>query len=47
VIVPLRPEVNIEADQLPVDPAETAVEATQEVRDLPEQLSLFEEFPER
>ena len=47
VIVPLRPDVKIEADQRRVDPAETTVEATEQVCRMPEQLSLFDEVPER
>jgi hypothetical protein len=46
VIVPLRPDVKVEADPPRVDPVDRAVEATQELRDVPEQLSLFGESPE-
>ena len=47
VIVPLHPDVNIESDQRRVDVAKTAAEAAEEVRHLPEQLSLFDEVPEQ
>jgi len=47
VIVPLRPDVKVESDPRSIRSTGTAAEATQEVRDLPEQLSLFEVSPER
>ena len=46
VIVPLRPDVKIEADQPLIDPPGTAAEATEELCGVPEQLSLFEASPE-
>jgi hypothetical protein len=46
VIVPLRPDVKIEADQRLMDPADSAAEVMEALSDVPEQLSLVEESPE-
>jgi hypothetical protein len=47
VIVPLRPNVRVETDHCRVDGAETAAKAKRELSAGPQQLSLFEEPPER
>ena len=47
VIVPLHPDVTVESNQRRVGLAKRAAEASEEVRDLPQQLSLFYDLPER
>jgi hypothetical protein len=47
VIIPLRPDVQVDADVRPVEPLDTAAEAPGETRDPPHQLSLFDEGAER
>jgi hypothetical protein len=49
VIVPLRPDVKlqIEADQHRTSPRDSATKAAKENRGAPEQLTLFDEPPER
>ena len=47
VIVPLRPDVTVESNRRRAGLAKRAAEAAEEVSDLPQQLSLFDELPER
>ena len=49
VIVPLRPDVNVEneANRRRTSPRDSVTKAAQERRDGPEQLTLFDEPPDR
>ena len=47
VIVPLRRDVTVESNQRRAGLAKRAAEVAEEVRDLPQQLSLFDDIPER
>jgi hypothetical protein len=47
VIIPLRPDVQMDADRRRVDRWKTEPVAIEEVLESPHQLSLFDERPER